>query len=243
MKLLRRLVPVVSLALVAGLTTIPAANAIMNLYLLPDDGRGREGFQAGGGGGPPPLPVEEQNVTPQPPPIPATPDVLYYFIQQGQSVGPLTLEQISAQITAGVVRPSTLVWTAGLPDWSEAKDVGALAAALNTAPPDIPESEQYRLLIAGVWLMSETNAQGFTNTTQVNYSLNGTFNAVVTTTYQGMSSSMPVTGRWTIEAMGANQFSLSMTPDSGLPSTAVVRVIDQNTLYNETAGQQARRVG
>lgn len=242
MKLLRRTLPVVALTLAGGLTAVPA-NALMNLYLLPGPERGRQALQAGPDGGPPPLPPVQENQPPQPPPIPPTPEVLYFFIQQGQQVGPLTVDQMTSQIAAGIINRQTLVWTAGMADWTTAGEVAALSEALSIAPPEVPASEQYRLLVQGVWLMSETNPQGFTLTTQVNYHSDGTFDAVSTTTYQGVSSSVPVSGRWTVQAMGANQFLLSMTPDAGIPSTAIIRVIDQNTLYNETAGQQARRVG
>lgn len=47
----------------------------------------------------------------------------YYFIQNGQQMGPFTLEQLKAYR----ITPETDVWTEGMVSWTKAKNVASLA--------------------------------------------------------------------------------------------------------------------
>ena len=69
---------------------------------------------------PPPLPP------PTPPPLPQ-PAVQYFYDDNGKPAGPVPLAEIQAKIAAGIIKPDTLVWKAGLPNWVAAKDLAEIA--------------------------------------------------------------------------------------------------------------------
>jgi hypothetical protein len=58
----------------------------------------------------------------------------------GQTQGPLGLASLVTAIRQGAVGAATLVWTPGLPQWTPAGQVAALAAyfAGAHAPPPLP---------------------------------------------------------------------------------------------------------
>ncbi|MGV2334539.1 MAG UNVERIFIED_CONTAM: DUF4339 domain-containing protein [Planctomycetaceae bacterium] len=57
----------------------------------------------------------------------------------GQSHGPFSADQLAAGIAAGQISRSTLVWTAGMPEWATAGQIPQLAAAFGPpAPPPVP---------------------------------------------------------------------------------------------------------
>jgi hypothetical protein len=190
---------------------------------------------------PPPPPVNEVP-PPVPPPPPPPPDVDYYYVEGGQTVGPLTLAELGNLIGNGTVRAETLVWTPGMAEWEVATELPALEAFLTAAPPPIPPTEQFRQLLLGTWEVRET-ALGTTTVTRVTYLLNGQYTGVMTVTLQGNTAAQPVAGTWEVAPTGENRFSLTATPAGfGFPATVDVRVIDQNTLYNETDNIVSRRV-
>jgi membrane protease subunit (stomatin/prohibitin family) len=67
-----------------------------------------------------------------PPPPPAGP---WHIVENGATSGALTLEHLHQMVAAGRVRPDTLVWTAGMPGWAPAAQVGQLAALFGPPPP------------------------------------------------------------------------------------------------------------
>ncbi len=69
---------------------------------------------------------------PPPPPAPVAP---WHIVENGQSVGPFTPEQLAQAIAAGRVGPDTLVWSAGMSAWAVARSVPAWAAQFGAAPP------------------------------------------------------------------------------------------------------------
>ena len=89
--------------------------------------------QAGGGSPAPPMGPQ----TPPPPPPPPTP---WFIVENGQSVGPFQAEQLTQAIAAGRVGADTLVWSAGMPEWTSAAQTPAVAAMLAAAPPPPPSS-------------------------------------------------------------------------------------------------------
>jgi membrane protease subunit (stomatin/prohibitin family) len=72
-------------------------------------------------------------------PAPAPPAVTWHIVEQGATVGPFAYGQVSEAITAGRIRPETLVWTAGMSGWVAAAQVPQLgqlfAGAVPPAPP------------------------------------------------------------------------------------------------------------
>ena len=71
-----------------------------------------------------------------PPPAPG--GATWYVAVGGQTVGPLTADQIAQGVAAGQYSPSTYVWTAGMPNWVAAGQVPQLASLFNATPPPPP---------------------------------------------------------------------------------------------------------
>lgn len=59
----------------------------------------------------------------------------WYYAQNNQQFGPLPMEQLRAMFSTGVLRPSDLVWSDGLPAWTPAGQVPALQMAPVYNPP------------------------------------------------------------------------------------------------------------
>lgn len=71
-----------------------------------------------------------------PPPIPASPA---FFIAVGQQqTGPFDLAALAAKITSGELSRDMLVWAQGMPAWTPAGSVPALASAFTASPPPLP---------------------------------------------------------------------------------------------------------
>ncbi len=76
-----------------------------------------------------------QPAAPAPPPIPIA--VQYYYASNGQQMGPVTMEQLSALFANRTVNRDSLIWKQGMAGWTALKDVEELKAFLggNTPPP------------------------------------------------------------------------------------------------------------
>jgi membrane protease subunit (stomatin/prohibitin family) len=72
-----------------------------------------------------------------PPPPPAAP-APWFIVENGQSVGPFSPEQLARAVGAGRVSGETLVWTAGMTEWVVAGQAPPVAALLASAPPPAP---------------------------------------------------------------------------------------------------------
>jgi membrane protease subunit (stomatin/prohibitin family) len=70
-----------------------------------------------------------------PPPPPA---VAWHVAENGQSVGPMSVEQLAQMVAQGRLTGTTLVWSAGMAGWLPASQVPALAGLLQSAPPPVP---------------------------------------------------------------------------------------------------------
>jgi membrane protease subunit (stomatin/prohibitin family) len=73
-----------------------------------------------------------------PPPIPAA--ATYFVAVGGQRTGPFDLQALTAQANAGTLNQQTLVWTAGMANWTPAGQVPALAPVFANVPPPLPPS-------------------------------------------------------------------------------------------------------
>ena len=71
----------------------------------------------------------------------------WYYARDGHKAGPVTFAALRDAIATGGLRPGDLVWTAGMPQWSPAAAVPALAGefgdAANAPPPLPPPGAQY----------------------------------------------------------------------------------------------------
>jgi len=72
----------------------------------------------------------------QPPPPP--PAAAWHITENGQTLGPYTVEQLSQAAQQRQLTPNTLVWTAGLPAWTPASQIPQLANLFAPAPPPPP---------------------------------------------------------------------------------------------------------
>ena len=57
--------------------------------------------------------------------------MVYYIIENGQQIGPLSIEQLRSKGITG----ETNVWREGMAQWGKAKDLPELASLLQVAPP------------------------------------------------------------------------------------------------------------
>ena len=72
-----------------------------------------------------------------PPSVPAS--VSYYIAVEGKQQGPFTEEQVRQKIQAGDIHRTTLVWYAGLAEWTQAGQVSNLSDIFKHLPPPIPQ--------------------------------------------------------------------------------------------------------
>ncbi|AEI13637.1 SPFH domain-containing protein [Cellulomonas gilvus] len=72
-----------------------------------------------------------------PPPLPVT-DEMWFYAVAGTQAGPVTPEDLGAQVRAGQVTRETLVWKQGLAAWTPAGDVPQLGALFAATPPPLP---------------------------------------------------------------------------------------------------------
>ncbi len=86
------------------------------------------GFQGMGANAP--------GAAPAPPPLAP----MFHVAVGGESQGPFTLQQIGAAIAAGQITADTLVWTAGMAQWTAACQVPQLAGQFGPPPPPPPTS-------------------------------------------------------------------------------------------------------
>ncbi len=72
-------------------------------------------------------------------PMPPAPPAMWHVAVNGQTQGPYGADQVMAAIAAGQINASTLVWTAGMPNWVAAGQVPQLAGSFGPpAPPPVP---------------------------------------------------------------------------------------------------------
>lgn len=106
---------------------------------------------------PPPVPAEKETptpMTPAPQPVAAAPHAasptnfratpntlttLWYHAASGQQVGPVEQVNMEQCIASNIVRPETMVWRDGMPDWTMAK-LTELSPLLPTQPPPMSGS-------------------------------------------------------------------------------------------------------
>ncbi len=62
----------------------------------------------------------------------------WFYVVNGERVGPLGREEIDARIAEGAVRGETLVWRAGMASWARACELGELRLPPPMSPPPLP---------------------------------------------------------------------------------------------------------
>jgi uncharacterized RDD family membrane protein YckC len=64
----------------------------------------------------------------------------FYIAEKGQQLGPFSYEDLQVK----GINPETLVWTAGLDNWTKAEHVSLLKDILRSTPPPIPVVSDYQ---------------------------------------------------------------------------------------------------
>lgn len=72
------------------------------------------------------------------PGMPPPPMSQYYVAQDGQQLGPFTMEQLQQMAASGQLTPQTYVWKQGLPNWMPASQVPELGQLFGATPPPPP---------------------------------------------------------------------------------------------------------
>jgi membrane protease subunit (stomatin/prohibitin family) len=65
----------------------------------------------------------------------------WWFAENGQQVGPVSMQQLSQAVAAGRVSPATLVWSQGMTAWQPAQRTPQVAGLFGAAPPPVPPAE------------------------------------------------------------------------------------------------------
>ncbi len=62
----------------------------------------------------------------------------WFYVKDGERVGPLGREELDARIAEGAVRSETLVWRGGMTSWARACELGELGLPPPVPPPPLP---------------------------------------------------------------------------------------------------------
>ena len=190
---------------------------------------------------PKPPPPPPQPPTPPPPDPPA--EVAYFVADAGTVRGPLSPTEIGEEIAAGRITAATLVWQPGGEAWQAAGEVPALRDIFERQPPVVPAADSMRQLMIGTWEFVTEFGDDMGARTTLEYRPDMTFSGFVTVQVAGSDpSTHAVAGVWSIAAATADRFALTLAPADGPPGTVQLRVVDRDTLVNETDGGSARRV-
>ncbi|MBP3957948.1 DUF4339 domain-containing protein [Gemmata sp. G18] len=71
---------------------------------------------------------------------------VWYYVVNGDRVGPVTFAELKAVAGAGKLGPADLVWQEGAPDWVAARTVAGLLSAALEPVPSPPEENTYALV-------------------------------------------------------------------------------------------------
>jgi membrane protease subunit (stomatin/prohibitin family) len=77
-----------------------------------------------------------QNSGSTPPPLPA--ESAYYVAVNGKQSGPFPISTLTQMAQQGNLQRESLVWKAGMPQWTAAKDIGELNNLFGSVPPPLP---------------------------------------------------------------------------------------------------------
>jgi hypothetical protein len=77
--------------------------------------------------------AQQINTPPPPPPV-----VQFFTAVNGQQNGPFGLDQLPQLVQNGTLKRDTLVWKAGMANWTQASTVAELSNLFNNVPPPPP---------------------------------------------------------------------------------------------------------
>ena len=190
--------------------------------------------------------------TPRPPPPPAQPppppadlpaDAVYFVAEGDVPRGPLSEAEVLAAIAAGEIGRATLLWQPGTEAWVRADTVAAFAGRFTFDPPGIPAAERMRQMMIGAWAFTPLAGDGGGVRTRLTFAGDMTVAGEVSVAVPGDAPVVrPISGEWAVEDASAERFTLLLRLTGGAPGRVVLRVVDPDTLVNETDGGSARRL-
>ncbi|HEX8522124.1 MAG TPA: SPFH domain-containing protein [Tepidisphaeraceae bacterium] len=74
-----------------------------------------------------------------PPPVPGAAQATWFVAIDGQQKGPMSVEQLREEMTAGRVGRQTLVWKNGMVNWAAVEHVAELSGMVGNVPPPLPK--------------------------------------------------------------------------------------------------------
>ena len=78
------------------------------------------------------------NAPAQPPPMPGVAAGSWFVAIDGKQAGPMTLDQLRGEVSAGRVTRQSLVWKNGMVSWSALETVPELSSVIGNVPPPLP---------------------------------------------------------------------------------------------------------
>ena len=149
----------------------------------------------------------------------------------------------------GTIGPDTFVWRPGLAAWQRVRDTAELRdfarPGTGTGNEGVAQlKERHKAYLVGTWRMVQTvtNAAGTMRVESViTFARDGSHAGTETRLFSGMISTVPRTGNWDVTPQSETSFALTMTEEGG-SAHAILRVVDANTLFNETAQAAVSRV-
>lgn len=190
---------------------------------------------------PPPLPAPAS-----PPPLPPSVIAQFFIEEDGAPRGPFNLSQLEARARAGRLTQETLVWKDGMPDWTRAGDVPALFDILPAIPAETTEpTADMPAYLAGSWELN-TESDGYQESTTIHFEPDGRYEGSVSSASSDENQAPVkhmVAGTWEITPIERDRFQLMLRPrDNGHPTAATLRIVDRDTLFNETVQATAYRI-
>ena len=79
-----------------------------------------------------------------PPPPPPPQEVTYHVAENGQTLGPYSVAQLSQMAQSGQLKKDTLVWANGMAGWTAAGEVAGLTRVFGAMPPPPPPPRRRR---------------------------------------------------------------------------------------------------
>ncbi len=113
----------------------------------------------------------------------------------------------------------------------------------DVAPPEPPLDLKFRKYLIGVWDTTHSSlyASRMTESHSIRYESDGTFSSVSTLiSGNRRTTSAPVSGKWSVTTISTNKFTLTMKGEN-ISEHQILRIIDQNTVFNENLGVNAKR--
>jgi hypothetical protein len=174
------------------------------------------------------------------------PETQFYFNDSGRASGPASLAEIRAKVAAGAIKPDTLVWKTGLPNWLPAKDLPEVASLLQ-------QTFDASAYFAGTWELQAPGPRVSARPGKVTIvaapggTLTGKYNFVIAA--YNATASIPIAGTWKSGVSGDRRFTLTLNlklqieGETKLLSTVSrVEIVDDNTLRDEADGTISKRV-